>query len=69
MFEIYLQLPKHWSHDLSFAFRGRKTLPLLLEPLVPRQKYSGENTHFPLPPQGEGACEAFEEFCKYKTKM
>lgn len=24
---------------------------------------------FPLLPQGEGACEAFEEFCKYKIKM
>lgn len=62
--------PKPLSHVLSFAFRGTKTLPSHpLEPLVPKQKHSAENTHFPLPPQGEGACEAFEEFCKYKTKM
>lgn len=59
---------------------GMVMVPAEEEPVVPvllpaeltgdglRDMGDGVSVLFPLPPQGEGACEAFEEFLKYSIR-
>lgn len=53
----------------SLPLAAQNHFPSSWNHLFPDRSTQQLNTHFPLPPQGEGAWEAFEEFCKYKTKM